>query len=113
MTTKHTPGKWVWHTHDEETWRIYGTAQLRDCPADGCYAIADVINGNGDERQNAANRDLLVAAPALYEALARLLPEIAPPPSAWDDKETGDDNSLFRAAIDRARHALALARGEA
>ena len=69
MTAKHTPGKWVWHTHDEETWRIYGTAQMRDGPADGCYAVADVINGNGDERQNAANRDLIAAAPALYEAL--------------------------------------------
>ena len=107
MTAKHTPGKWVWHTHDEETWRIYGTAQMRDGPADGCYAIADVINGNGDERQNAANRDLIAAAPELYEALEKLV-EAA---SDSDDARYGTLSTWF--VRDIANAALALARGEA
>ncbi len=107
---KHTPGPWK--ARFEEAYYVTGpdlgrVAMMMNLK--GAYGLG----GRRTGEESAANCRLIAAAPALYEALARLLPEIAPPPSVWDDEETGDDNSLFRAAIERARAAVALARGEA
>ncbi len=60
MTTKHTPGKWVWHTHDEEAWRIYGTA--RACgwnKALCCGQTSSICSSGGRSLEHAATFDAI------------------------------------------------------
>lgn len=61
----HTPGPWKFHRWESDCWRVMGTTPDG---LEGCYSVADVIDGNGFP-QNAANAHLIAAAPELLDAL--------------------------------------------
>jgi len=79
--SKHTPGPWSWGEHGQQMWSW-------DHPSGKPHLIIQHMGGDCLESEQAANRALLAAAPAMYEALkaaneqlcylAALSPENAP-----------------------------------
>jgi hypothetical protein len=102
--TKWTPGPWV----------VEGTASATVAARhDGAAEIAEVIaTGSMTHGERRANARLIAAAPDLYAALAALAAEVETIPDAMariaPEVRVGRDNP----ALDRARAALARARGE-
>ncbi len=87
-TAKHTPGPWV---YDAEEGTVY------DVPSDGdamMLMVSDAGNGN-----------LIAAAPAMYEALAKLRLE------AIHYRNTGVGVQFLNAALDQAEDAINLVYG--
>ena len=87
MATKHTPGKW-WAGSDDDAHMVYVTTE------DGVEAVADAGRDDGDAEAEAANAQLMAAAPDLLAALTAFLHA--------DPDVFADEMAAARAAIAKA-----------
>lgn len=96
MSEKWTPGPWT-HYDDSKN------PQHRHVIASRGKTVAHIYCTRGDETPDAANALLIAAAPDMYEALSCMFDRWEP------DSDGGQDRLMW----ERARAALAKARGEA
>ena len=110
MTTKtaqFTPGPWVVDEdyEDEEQQAIAIVKEERGYIA-GIHILASCNNGEGFTAEDRANANLIAAAPAMYEALAKLRLE------AIHYRNTGVGKQFLNEAIAQAEQAINQVWGE-
>jgi hypothetical protein len=89
-------------------WKILDQGTEQMIVSDGFHVATVPFGSRADEAMDRANACLIAAAPDLYDAVAELLREFVDPEQSLEQF----DSCVVRKTVERARSALAKARGE-